>query len=135
MLCYIGIGSNLGDREKYIKSAIEKLKEAKDIEVKKISNTYETEPVGGPRQGRYLNGAVEIETSLEPRELLIKLQAIEKQLGRVRKIKNGPRTIDLDILLYGDRKIETPDLSIPHPRMREREFVMKPLREIAGDMF
>ncbi len=130
MLCYIGIGSNLGDREKYIGSAIEKLRAIKGVKVKKISNIHETDPVGGPRQGKYLNGALELETELEPRELLAKLQAIENELGRKRLVKNAPRTIDLDILLYGDKKINEPGLKVPHPRMREREFVMKPLKEI-----
>jgi 2-amino-4-hydroxy-6-hydroxymethyldihydropteridine diphosphokinase len=130
MLCYIGIGSNLGDREKYIENAIEKLKNIEGVEVKRVSNIHETEPVGGPRQGKYLNAAIEIETGLKPRELLAKLQDIEKQLGRKRTVKNASRTIDLDILLYGDNKIDEPDLKIPHPGMREREFVMKPLIEI-----
>jgi 2-amino-4-hydroxy-6-hydroxymethyldihydropteridine diphosphokinase len=130
MLCYISIGSNLGDRKKHIESAIEKLEETEKIEVKRVSGIYETKPVGGPKQGKYLNGAIEIETGLGPRELLTKLQDIEKQLGRKRTIKNGPRTIDLDILLYGDSNIDEPDLKIPHPRMRERDFVMKPLKEI-----
>jgi len=130
MLCYIGIGSNLGDRKKHIESAIEKLKAIKGIEVKRVSNIYETDPVGGPRQGKYLNGALELETELEPRELLARLQAIENELGRKRLVKDAPRTIDLDILLYGCKKIDEPGLKVPHPRMREREFVMKPLKEI-----
>lgn len=134
MVCYIGIGSNLGDREKHIKDAIEKLKETKGVEVKKISSIYETEPVGGPKQGKYLNGVIEIETWLEPGDLMIKLQKIEKQSGRIRSVKNAPRTIDLDILLYGDKKIDEPGLKIPHPRMYEREFVMKPLGEIIGNI-
>ena len=130
MRCFIGIGSNLGNRKKYIKNAIKKLKETKGIEIKKISNIYETEPVGGPKQGKYLNGVMEIETWLKPRELIVELQKIEKQLGRIRSVKNAPRTIDLDILLYGDEKIDEPGLKVPHPRMHEREFVMKPLKEI-----
>jgi 2-amino-4-hydroxy-6-hydroxymethyldihydropteridine diphosphokinase len=130
MLCYIGIGSNLGDRKTYIEDAIKKLKEIEGIKVKKVSSIYETEPVGGPKQGQYLNGAIEIETKLEPEELLIKLQEIEKQLGRKRSVKNAPRTIDLDILLYGDKKINEPGLRIPHPRMHEREFVLRPLKEL-----
>ena len=130
MLCYIGIGSNLGDREKYIENAIEKLETIEGVEVKRVSHIHETEPVGGPKQGKYLNGAIEIETGLKPRELLAKLQDIENQLGRKRTIKNAPRTIDLDILLYGGNNIDEPDLKIPHPNMREREFVMKPLKEI-----
>ncbi len=130
MLCYIGIGSNLGDRAKYIENAIEKLEGTKGIEVKRVSSIYETEPVGGPKQGKYLNGAIEIETQLEPGELMLKLQNIEKQLGRIKTLKNAPRTIDLDILLYGDKKINKPDLKIPHPKMHEREFVMKPLKDL-----
>ncbi|PIV39841.1 MAG: 2-amino-4-hydroxy-6-hydroxymethyldihydropteridine diphosphokinase [Candidatus Omnitrophica bacterium CG02_land_8_20_14_3_00__42_8] len=130
MLCYIGVGSNLGDRKKHIEDAIEKLKNIEGVEVKRVSSIYETEPVGGPKQGKYLNGAIEIETGLGPREFLGKLQDIEKELGRKKTVKNGPRTIDLDILLYGDNKIDEPDLKIPHPNMREREFVMKPLKEI-----
>ncbi|MEK7867944.1 MAG: 2-amino-4-hydroxy-6-hydroxymethyldihydropteridine diphosphokinase [Candidatus Omnitrophota bacterium] len=130
MLCYIGIGSNLGDRAKYIENAIEKLEGTKGIEVKRVSSIYETEPVGGPKQGKYLNGAIEIETQLEPGELMLKLQNIEKQLGRIKTVKNAPRTIDLDILLYGDKKINKPDLKIPHPKMHKREFVMKPLKDL-----
>jgi 2-amino-4-hydroxy-6-hydroxymethyldihydropteridine diphosphokinase len=130
MLCYIGIGSNLGDRAKHIENAIEKLKETEGIEVKRVSNIYETEPMGGLKQTKYLNGAIEIETWLEPRALMVKLQEVEKQLGRIRTFKNGPRTIDLDILLYGDKRIDEPDLKIPHPGMHERDFVMKPLREL-----
>ena len=130
MRCYIGIGSNLGDRQKYIESAIQGLKETKGIEVRKVSSIYETDPEGGPVQGKYLNGAIEIETELGPRELLTRLLNIETLLGRKRTVKNGPRTIDLDILLFGDQKIDEPDLKIPHPRMCGREFVMKPLKEI-----
>ncbi len=130
MLCYIGIGSNLGDREKYIGSAIEKLRALKGIKVKRVSGIYETDPEGGPKQGKYLNGALELETELGPKELLGKLQAIENELGRKRLVKNAPRTIDLDILLYGGKNIDEPGLRIPHPRMLEREFVMKPLKEI-----
>lgn len=130
MICYIGIGSNVGDRQKNIENAIQKLKESHGIEVKRVSRIYETEPIGGPPQGKYLNGIIELETNLAPAELLAMLQDIEHQLGRTRTVKNGPRTIDLDILLYGDRKIHEPGLEIPHPRMYEREFVMKPLKEL-----
>jgi 2-amino-4-hydroxy-6-hydroxymethyldihydropteridine diphosphokinase len=130
MLCYIGIGSNLGDRLGYIESAIKKLKETDKIKINKISSIHETEPVGGPKQGKYLNAAIEIDTGLNPKELLARLQNIESQLGRKRTVKNAARTIDLDILLYGNDNIDEPDLKIPHPNMREREFVMKPLKEI-----
>ena len=122
----------MGDRQGYIDEALRKLKETEGIRVNKVSSIYETEPAGGPVQARYLNAAIEIETTLEPKELLMKLQAIEKELGRKRTVKNGPRTIDLDMLLYGDKKINEHDLKIPHPRMYEREFVMKPLKEIYG---
>jgi 2-amino-4-hydroxy-6-hydroxymethyldihydropteridine diphosphokinase len=130
MLCYIGIGSNLGDRLRYIESAVRKLKETEKVEIKKISSIHETEPMGGPKQGKYLNAVIEIDTGLNPRELMARLQDIENQLGRKRTVKNAPRTIDLDILLYGNDNIDEPDLKIPHPNMREREFVMKPLKEI-----
>ena len=132
MHCYIGIGSNLGNRRKNIDAAIERLQQAKEIEVKKISSVYETEPVGGPKQSDYLNAAIEINTTFGPRELLAALREIEDHLDRERSVKDGPRTIDLDILTYGDEKIDEPDLKIPHPRMNEREFVQKPLRDIQG---
>ena len=120
----------MGDRRKNIDEAIRRLGEMKGIEVKRVSSIYETEPMGGPKQGKYLNGAIEIETYLEPGELMIKLQKIEKQSGRIRTVKNAPRTIDLDILLYGDKKINEPNLKIPHPRMHERDFVIKPLKDL-----
>lgn len=128
--CYISIGSNLGDRNKNITEAINKLRGIDGIEVKKISPIYETEPVGGPIQPNYLNGVIEIETVLGPRDLLYKLQEIENDIGRVRTVKNRPRIIDLDILTYGDLKVDEPDLKIPHPRMAEREFVQRPLHDL-----
>ena len=104
-----------------------------EIEVKRVSSLYETDPVGGSDQPRYLNGVIEVETDLDPRGLLALLQEIENQLGRVRTVKNGPRTIDLDILTYGDKKIDEPDLKIPHPRMAEREFVQRPLSDLINN--
>ncbi len=127
---FIGVGSNLGDRHENILSAIEFLKRHRKVTVEKISSFIETEPVGGPPQGKFLNGVIKIKTSLSPMELLKFLQDIEKRLGRERKIKWGPRTIDLDILLYDDKVIDSPDLKIPHPQMFKREFVLKPLFEI-----
>lgn len=127
---YIGIGSNLGDRKKIIESAIEMLKETQDIKVDKVSPLYETEPVGGPPQGKFLNGVVRVETGLSPKELLNSLKRIEDTLGRIREVNNGPRTIDLDILTYGDMHIEEEGLIIPHPRMNERDFVKRPLNDI-----
>jgi 2-amino-4-hydroxy-6-hydroxymethyldihydropteridine diphosphokinase len=130
-VCFIGIGSNLGDRREFIRSAIEKINLLKETRVTKESSVIETDPVGGPTQAKYLNAAIEILTSLTPRELLINLHNIESELGRVRTVKNGPRTIDLDILLFNNAKINDKDLIVPHPRILEREFVLKPLREIA----
>lgn len=129
--CYIGIGSNLGDRQRNIKLAVKKIKALGDTRVIKVSQLIETKPVGGPSgQSNFLNGALKIKTNFPPKRLLKKLKIIEQELGRIRTIRNGPRTIDLDILFYGDRVINTKELIIPHPRMLKREFVMKPLLEI-----
>ena len=130
MRCYIGIGSNLGDREKNISDAVRKMRDTKGIEVKKLSRIYETEPVGGHIQPDFLNAVMHVETTLEPRELLLAMQDIENQLGRIRVIKDGPRTIDMDILIYGDKKIDESDLKIPHPKMNERDFVLEPLKDL-----
>ena len=131
---YIGIGSNLGNRQENIDKAVSYLEASKDIELIRKSSMYETEPEGAPLgQGKYLNGVIEIKTGFIPLDLLRLLNEIEAKLGRKRLIKNGPRTIDLDILLYGDLKIEEKDLIIPHPRMHRRDFVLRPLREIAPD--
>ena len=130
MRCYIGVGSNLGDRRMNIETAIQSLRRVERIKVNRTSQIYETEPVGGPSQPNYLNGAIETETDLEPRQLLSVLQKIEADLGRKRTAKDGPRTIDLDILMYGDIKIDEPDLKVPHPRMSVRDFVLKPLKDL-----
>lgn len=130
MYVYIGIGSNLGNRPANIESAIAELKGSSGISIEKISSIIETTPIGGPRQSKYLNGVVKIKTEISPRALLGILQKIENKLGRIRTVKNGPRTIDLDMLLYDDKMINEPDLKVPHPRMFEREFVMRPLLEI-----
>jgi len=130
MYAYIGIGSNLGNRPANIESAIAELKGSSGISIEKISSIIETTPIGGPRQSKYLNGVVKIKTEISPRALLGILQKIENKLGRIRTVKNGPRTIDLDMLLYDDKMINEPDLKVPHPRMFEREFVMRPLLEI-----
>ncbi len=127
---FIGVGSNLGDRARNIERAIELLKLTKKVKFRRASSIYETEPVGGPPQGKFLNGVFEIETTLGPLELLRELQKIERQLGRKRSVKNGPRTIDLDILLFGDKRINQKGLKIPHPEMHKREFVLRGLREL-----
>jgi 2-amino-4-hydroxy-6-hydroxymethyldihydropteridine diphosphokinase len=128
---FIGLGSNLGDREATIRSALRELEADDDIRVVCCSSLRETEPVGGPPgQGRYLNAVAELETTLSPRALLERLLAIEERYGRERDGPNDARTLDLDLLLYGDRVINEPDLVVPHPRMWERPFVMEPLAEI-----
>jgi 2-amino-4-hydroxy-6-hydroxymethyldihydropteridine diphosphokinase len=133
--CYIGIGSNLGERRFNLQLAIKELKKLFTTRVTRVSSLIETAPVGGPPgQGMYLNGVVEIETELPPYQLLKELQRIESFLGRVRTVENAPRPIDLDILLYGDYCINEEALCIPHPRMLERDFVLVPLREIAPQL-
>ena len=127
----LGLGSNLGGRREFIERAVRLIDEIEGVELKSLSSLIETEPVGGPPQGRYLNGAAELETALEPRDLLSRLQEVETELGRVRKVLNGPRNIDLDILLFGDLVVEAGDLVLPHPRMCDRAFVLEPLNEIA----
>ncbi len=128
---FIALGSNLGDRAQHIRDALRELAEAGDIRVLAVSSLHETDPVGGPPgQPRYLNAAAELATDLEPHTLLQRMQAIEQRHGRERTIPNGPRTLDLDLLLYRDRVLDEPDLCVPHPRMWQREFVLKPLAEI-----
>jgi 2-amino-4-hydroxy-6-hydroxymethyldihydropteridine diphosphokinase len=130
-ITYLALGSNLGDRRKNIDDAIARLNRD-GVAVLRCSTVIETEPAGGPPQGKYLNAVLKAQTDLSPRELLAVALNIEKRLGRVRTVKNGSRTIDIDILLYDDLKIDTPQLTIPHPRMQERDFVMQPLKEIKG---
>ncbi len=136
---YIGIGSNLGDRRDLIRQAIDALNAADGVTVVAESELYETEPVGtepvgDPLQPDYLNGAVAVETLLSPQQLLGELLRIERELGRTRAAPNAPRTIDLDLLLWGDRVIDEEALRVPHPRMHERWFVLKPLADIAPDV-
>ncbi|MGE5197576.1 MAG: 2-amino-4-hydroxy-6-hydroxymethyldihydropteridine diphosphokinase [Deltaproteobacteria bacterium] len=129
--CYLGIGSNLGDRRKNIELALKKIKALKNTEIIKISKIRQTQPQGGPRkQGKFLNAALKIKTGLSPIKLLGELKKIEKELGRTEGPRWGPRVMDLDILFYGDKIINRKDLTIPHPRLFEREFVLKPLSEI-----
>ena len=129
---FIAIGSNLGNTEKNILDAINDLIE-EGIDVKKVSSIIETEPYGVEEQPKFLNCVVECFTTLSPKELLTLLLDIERRLGRVRTLRWGPRTIDLDIIFYDDLVIDEPDLKIPHPDMQNRFFVLKPLSKIAGD--
>jgi 2-amino-4-hydroxy-6-hydroxymethyldihydropteridine diphosphokinase len=130
---FLALGSNLGNRTKNLRNAINALNSQEGIRVVRESSFYETEPVGGPDQGRFLNGVIEIETTYEPENLLKIVLSIENELGRVRREHWGPRTIDIDILTLGDLVYVSPTLSIPHPLMHERGFVLRPLLEIAPD--
>jgi 2-amino-4-hydroxy-6-hydroxymethyldihydropteridine diphosphokinase len=130
---YIGLGSNLGDRAENLRQAIVRLA-APDLRVARESSVYETEPRDVLDQPWFLNQVVEIETSLFPRQLLLRVLKIERDLGRQRIAGKGPRTIDLDILLYGRAVVAAPDLEIPHPRMPERRFVLEPLAELSPDL-
>ena len=126
---YVGVGSNLGDRERMIRAALEALPD-----VVAVSALRETEPVGLLGQPRFLNGAAALETELSPRKLLEVLLAVERELGRERRERWGPRTIDLDLLLYGRETIEEPGLSIPHPRLHERRFALEPLLDLDPEL-
>ncbi|MCM3745630.1 2-amino-4-hydroxy-6-hydroxymethyldihydropteridine diphosphokinase [Sporosarcina luteola] len=128
---YLSIGSNIGDRLHHLKEAVRALHSHEEIEVMKVSSIYETVPVGFTEQADFLNMAVSVATSLDPFQLLAACQQIESGLGRVREIRWGPRTVDLDILLYNNDNIEAENLIVPHPRMGERAFVLVPLLEIA----
>lgn len=132
---YIGLGSNLGDRSGILRSALDALGEREGIQLVAVSRLIETEPEGPPDQGRYLNGAATILTSLSPRELLTAMLEIETAHGRNRSTETrwGPRRLDLDLLMYEDQIIDEPGLVIPHPRLHQRTFVLTPLAEIAPD--
>ncbi len=131
-LALLGLGSNLGDRRTALEGAIAALNTTPGVFVRQVSSFHETEPVGGPSgQGKYLNAAAAIETTLDPFALLHVLQEIETRFGRVRTVRFGERTLDLDLLLFEDRIIDTPELIVPHPRYAERRFVLEPLAEIA----
>jgi 2-amino-4-hydroxy-6-hydroxymethyldihydropteridine diphosphokinase len=132
---YIALGSNLGRRERNISAALNALETTKEIDVAKISSLYETEPVGGPDdQPRFINAAAHLRTTLSPERLLAVCQQIESSLGRKREVPWGPRSIDLDILIFADEIRSDPELMIPHPLLHERRFVLEPLAEIAPDL-
>jgi len=131
---YLSLGSNIGNRSEFLSKAIKELSFNKKITVKKISSVYETAPVGFLDQDNFLNIAIEIKTSLDPWELMEYNQKIEEKLQRIKKIHWGPRTIDIDILLYGDDHINEENLKVPHPYMTERAFVLVPLHDIAPSL-
>jgi len=132
---HVGLGANLGEREETLRLALELLAETPRIEVVAVSSFRETDPVGYLDQPRFLNGAAALETSLSPRELLDALLAVERELGRTREgARFGPRTVDLDLLLYGDAQLDEPGLTLPHPRLHERRFALEPLAELDPEL-
>jgi 2-amino-4-hydroxy-6-hydroxymethyldihydropteridine diphosphokinase len=131
---YLALGSNLGDRRAYLQSAVDELARTPGVVVVVISPVFATVPVGGPPQDDYLNAVVGIDTDLDPWALLELAHRCEENARRVRKERFGPRTLDVDILLYDEIELHDPDLTIPHPRMWEREFVLAPLRAVAPEL-
>ena len=136
-VAYIGLGSNVGQREQTLMEAVQSLAAHAEITVARLSQWLKTEPVGGPEdQPWYLNGVVQLETTLTADALLAVMQQIETDLGRDRRreVRWGPRTCDLDLLLFGEAIIDTPNLTVPHPRLAERRFVLEPLAQLACDL-
>jgi 2-amino-4-hydroxy-6-hydroxymethyldihydropteridine diphosphokinase len=128
---YVGLGANLADREATLRAAVAALGAIEGVRVAAVSSFRETDPVGYLDQPRFLNGAAAVDTTLGPRELLDALLAVERSLGRTREgPRFGPRTIDLDLLLYGDESVDEPGLTVPHPRLHERAFALEPLAEL-----
>jgi 2-amino-4-hydroxy-6-hydroxymethyldihydropteridine diphosphokinase len=130
-MVFLGLGSNIGNKENYINKALTFISEL--YTVKKTSHLYLTEPVGNITQSWFLNCVVEIQTDVDPKKLLSIFKSIERKLGRTKTMKNGPRTIDIDILFYGDHVIKTKSLVIPHPLIQERLFVLQPIMDINPD--
>jgi len=132
VVAFLALGSNLGDRLANLQRAADLLGGIEGVEVRRSSRVYETEPVGPP-QPQYLNAVLEVRTSLAPSALLTACLGVEDAMGRVRRERWGPRTVDVDVLTYGDQDIDEPDLTVPHPRMHERGFVLAPLLELTAD--
>lgn len=130
-IAYIGIGSNRGDRLGYCQKAADAIRHFRDTTVVRLSSYYETEPLEVSDQDWFINGVVAIRTALTPQELLSACQKVEQDLGRVRTVRYGPRTVDLDLLLYGERIVSTDRLTLPHPKLHLRRFVLVPMVEIA----
>jgi 2-amino-4-hydroxy-6-hydroxymethyldihydropteridine diphosphokinase len=133
---FVGLGANLGDRDGTLRAAVKRLRGVAGTDVTRVSSLRDTEPVGYVDQPRFLNGVVEVETKLSPRALLDELLAIEREFGRDRAIAppQGPRTLDLDLLVYGSETIREPGLEVPHPRLHERAFVLEPLVELDPEL-
>ncbi|HKX47215.1 MAG TPA: 2-amino-4-hydroxy-6-hydroxymethyldihydropteridine diphosphokinase [Gaiellaceae bacterium] len=133
-VAYVGLGANVGPREVTLLRAVDLLTEEDDVEVLAVSQLRETDPVGIVDQPRFLNGVAQIETSLPPRALLELLLRTEQSLGREREERWGPRTVDLDLLVYGDLTVDEPGLRVPHPRLHERRFALEPLAELDPEL-
>ena len=132
---YIALGANLGDRQANLREALDRLKSTAGVRVSRVSSFYENPAVGGPPDSPpFLNAAASVETTLGPARLLQRLLEIEREMGRERRQRDDPRPIDLDLILYGDEVRKSPDLTLPHPRMHERQFVLQPLAEIGPDV-
>src|SRR5262249_4147867 len=131
---YLALGSNLGDRAAFLQYAVDDLAGTDGVDIAAVSRVYETAPVGGPPQDAFLNAVVALDTTLDPRALLALAQRIENGAERVRAERWGPRTLDVDVLLYGDVALADPELTVPHPRMWERGFVLAPLRDVAPEL-
>lgn len=134
VMAYLGLGANLGDRQGAIAQALKELGVLPTITVTAVSSLYQTAPVGVLDQPDFLNAVAEVQTTLAPRPLLAQILQVEQQLGRVRTVRWGPRTIDIDILVFGEKQMEEPDLTIPHPRLAERAFALVPLAEVAPNL-
>ena len=135
VIAYVALGANLGDRAGNIRAALEALDATPGVRVRRASSLVENPAVGGPAGSPdFLNGVAEVETTLSPDALLARLLEVEREMGRVRRGRWEPRTIDLDLLLYADGVIDTPELRLPHPRMHERRFVLQPLAEVAAEV-
>jgi 2-amino-4-hydroxy-6-hydroxymethyldihydropteridine diphosphokinase len=130
---YLGLGANLDDRLGNLQRAVDLLGARPGVRIVRSSRVYETEPVGGPTQPDFLNAVLEVRTDLSALDLLVSCQWVEEEMGRVRTVHWGPRSIDIDVLTFGDEVIDEPDLVVPHPRMHERGFVLLPLAELCAD--
>jgi 2-amino-4-hydroxy-6-hydroxymethyldihydropteridine diphosphokinase len=128
---HLGLGSNLGDRLAFLRGAVAGLRATDGISVAAVSRVFETAPVGGPEQGAYLNAVVAVDTELSAAQLLAVAHRLEDGAGRVRDVRWGARTLDVDVLLVGDERVDTPELTVPHPRLAERGFVLAPLADVA----
>ena len=131
-IVYLGLGSNIGDRQENLNKALEYLSQR--LRLAEVSSVYDTEPVGNPTQPRFLNMVCQVKTMLKPKDLLVLAKGIERKMGRLPGSPNSPRIIDIDILFYGDEVIKMPELVIPHPRLTHRAFILVPMAEIAPDL-